>query len=61
MTKNKVKYTDLYTYKMPELMAKEYLATRKNEDAKIHPKEYLKRIVNDNFDIKGYCIKVITF
>ena len=57
----KITSTDLYTYKMPETMAKEYLANRRGEEAKIHPSQYLCDVVNSNFGVKGQCIEVITF
>lgn len=46
-------------YKMPEKMAQAYLSERKGEDAKMHPNDYLCRLVNETFGLKGYCTRVI--
>ena len=48
-------------YKMPKEMASMYLKTAKGEFAKKHPQEYLIKVVNEEFGIKGTCINVITF
>ena len=45
-------------YEMPKEMAKQILATRKGEDRNIHPQVFLKKVVNEEFNIKGNCIKV---
>lgn len=47
-------------YRMTAEMAKEILKTRKGMDAKMHPQEYLCKVVNENFSIKGNCVKVST-
>ena len=44
-----------YEYKMPVAMAKEFLKDCKNMDTN----KYLCNIVNENFGIKGTCVKVI--
>lgn len=51
----------LIEYKMPEKMAKEYLKARKGEDSRLTPKEYLCKIVNEEFGLMGYCTNVITY
>lgn len=48
-------------YKMPKEMAAMYLKTAKGDFAKKHPKEYLIKVVNEEFGVKGTCINVITF
>ena len=48
-------------YKMPKEMANMYLKTAKGEFAKKHPQEYLIKVVNEEFGVKGTCINVITF
>ena len=45
-------------YEMPKEMAKQILAERKGTDRNMHPQEYLKKVVNETFGIKGNCIKV---
>lgn len=50
-----------FEYKMNKDMANAYLNARKGEDKKKRPQEYLCQIVNDNFGIKGTCIKVLYF
>lgn len=48
-------------YKMPELMARELLKNRKGDDAKMRPNDYLCKVVNENFGLKGHCVKVIRY
>ena len=50
-----------FEYKMSKDMANAYLNARKGEDKKKRPQEYLCQIVNDNFGIKGTCVKVLYF
>ena len=40
-------------------LAKQILATRKGTDQNMHPQEFLKRVVNEEFGLKGYCSNVI--
>jgi hypothetical protein len=47
-------------YEMPAAMAKNLLAERHGTDKNMHPQEYLKKVVNETFGIKGYCVKVTT-
>ena len=47
-------------YEMPKEMAKILLAERKGTDRNMHPQEYLKKVVNEDFGIKGNCVKVTT-
>ena len=42
-----------------EKMARELLKARKGEEAKMRPNDYLCKVVNENFGLKGYCVKVI--
>lgn len=46
-------------YKMPEKMARELLKSRKGDEAKMRPNDYLCKVVNESFGLKGYCVKVI--
>ena len=48
-------------YKMPKEMASMYLKTAKGDFAKKHPQEYLIKVVNEEFGIRGTCVNVITF
>lgn len=48
-------------YKMPVEMAKAYLKNRKGEDKKLRPIEYLCKVVNEEFGVKGECINVIQY
>ena len=47
-------------YEMPKEMAKQILATRKGEERNIHPQEFLKKVVNEEFSLLGNCVKVTT-
>jgi hypothetical protein len=44
---------------MSEGMAKAYLDSRKGEDKKKHPGDYLREVVDSDFGIKGRCSRVI--
>lgn len=46
-------------YKMPVNMAKMYLGTRNGEEKKTRPNDYLCKVVNEEFGLKGNCVKVI--
>jgi hypothetical protein len=46
-------------YEMPKELAKQILATRKGADQNMHPQEFLKKVVNEEFGLKGYCSNVI--
>lgn len=46
-------------YKMSKEMANFYLKNRKGEDKKKRPQEYLCKVVDEEFGIKGNCTKVI--
>ena len=48
-------------YKMPEQMARELLKNRKGDETKMRPNDYLCKIVNENFGLKGYCVRVIRY
>lgn len=47
-------------YEMSKEFAKQILATRKGADQNIHPQDFLCKVVNEEFGIKGNCIKVHT-
>ena len=40
-------------YEMNKELAKQILATRKGADQNVHPQEFLCRVVNEEFGIKG--------
>ena len=48
-------------YKMPEAMAKAYLNGRTAEEKKMRPNDFLCKIVNEEFGLKGYCTRVIRY
>lgn len=48
-------------YKMPEAMAKAYLNERSAEEKKMRPNDFLCKIVNEEFGLKGYCTRVIRY
>lgn len=48
-------------YKMPRQMADAYLKSRKGNDLKMRPIDYLCKVVNEEFNVKGYCSNVILF
>lgn len=48
-------------YKMEKAMADALLKARKGEDKKKHPQEYLCDVVNEQFGVKGNCVKVLFF
>ena len=45
-------------YEMSKDMAKEILATRKGAEMNMPPQKFLCQVVNDEFGLKGNCIKV---
>lgn len=45
-------------YEMPKAMAKELLKTRKGAEQNLPVNEFLRNVVNMEFGIKGYCVKV---
>ena len=47
-------------YEMNKELAKQILATRKGADQNVHPQEFLCRVVNEEFGIKGNCVRVLT-
>ena len=48
-------------YKMPEAMAKAYLNGRTAEEKRMRPNDFLCKIVNEEFGLKGYCTRVIRY
>lgn len=57
--KNKEMINNAVKYKMSVQMAREYLKDRKGPDTKMSPNDYLCKVVNEQFGIKGTCIKVV--
>ena len=47
-------------YEMNKELAKQILATRKGADQNVHPQEFLCHVVNEEFGIKGNCVRVLT-
>jgi len=54
---SKLSYGEI-EYEMPKELAKQILATRKGADQNVHPQEFLCRVVNEDFGLKGFCTKV---
>ena len=50
-----------FEYKMTKEMANAYLNSRKGDDKKKRPQEYLCQIVNNEFGVKGTCTRVLFF
>jgi len=55
------KVRDTFEYKMSTRLYDEYLKSRKGEDKKLPPQEFLCKVVNQEYGIKGTCVKVLTF
>ena len=53
-------YYEPIEYVMPKEMAKQILNERSGVEKNMHPQEFLKKVVNETFGIKGYCVKVTT-
>ena len=47
------------SYTMTAGMAKDLLEQRKGDEKKMRPQEYLCKVVNEQFGLKGNCISVI--
>ncbi len=47
-------------YEMSKELAKQILATRKGTDQSCNPQEFLCRVVNEEFGLKGNCTRVLT-
>ena len=50
-----------FKYKMSKTMAKDLLSTRKGEEAKMHPQQYLCKVVNEEFGLRGTCTEVVYY
>ena len=48
-------------YKMPTAFGKNLLKNRKGEEAKMKPNDYLCKYVNEQYNLKGLCTKVIFY
>lgn len=48
-------------YKMPKAMADAYLKTRGSEDKKMHPMDFLVKVVNEEFGLAHKCEKVLIY
>lgn len=53
-------YYEPIEYVMPKEMAKQILNERNGAEKNMHPQEFLKKVVNETFGIKGNCVKVTT-
>ena len=63
MAKNKITINHQHgdvEYKMTKEMADFLLTTRKGEDKKKHPQEYLCDVVNSQYGLKDRCVRVLT-
>ena len=47
-------------YEMTKEMAKQILATRKGAEQNMPPQKFLCQVVNEEFGIKGNCVRVLT-
>ena len=45
-------------YLMPAAVAEDYLKTRKGEDKKLQPQDYLIKVVNEEYGLMYNCTKV---
>lgn len=50
-----------FKYKMSKTMAKDLLSDRKGDEAKMHPQQYLCKVVNECFGLKGTCVEVVYY
>ena len=50
-----------FEFKMTKEMANTYLNSRKGDDKKKRPQEYLCQVVNNEFGMKGTCTRVLFF
>lgn len=48
-------------YKMPNALAVNILKTRKGTDQTMDPQAYLCKVVNEEYGLKGECIKVTRY
>lgn len=46
-------------YQMSPLCAKNLLATRSAEEQKLHPTQFLAKVVNEQYGLLGHCVNVI--
>lgn len=54
----KYQYPPFYEYVMPKEMIKDLLEKRDGEEKKMRPHDYLVKVVNDEFLIKGTCLRI---
>lgn len=47
-------------YQMDAHVADSYLKARKGDDKKMRPNDYLCKVVNEEYNLRGYCVKVTT-
>ena len=59
-TKERIWALNKAQYEMSKEMAKQILATRKGTEQNMQPQEFLCQVVNEEFGIKGHCVKVNT-
>ena len=51
-------YPPYYEYVMSKGMAAELLENRSGDERKMRPHDYLVKVVNEQFGIRGTCVKV---
>lgn len=59
-TVNPKPYEGDIEYEMTKEMAKQILATRKGADQNVPPQKFLCQVVNEEFGVKGNCVRVLT-
>ena len=56
-----MKANDNFEYKMTTRLYEEYLKGRKGKNKNLDPQTYLCQIINEEYGIKGTCVRVLTF
>ena len=51
---------DGFEYRMSKAMVKTLMAKRKGTDANLSNQKYLCKCVDEEFGIKGHCVRVLT-
>lgn len=57
--KTMTKVNDSLEYKMPKKFFDSIVATRSGEDKKMHPYNYVKKVINEEFGFKGTVTRII--
>lgn len=51
--------TNEIAYRMPVGVARDYLKNRHGDETKMNNQDYLCKMVNQDYGLKGNCVKVI--